>query len=645
MGGAPGAGQISVGATTGGTTVSFTGTDGDRQLTGIAAGSLENGSTDAVNGGQLNALATSTATTIGGGAAFDPLTGLMTAPTITVGGVAYDTVAAAIEAEDDRTTRAANGLADALGGGAGVGPDGTVMAPNYALGGNNYSNVGSALSALANGALGPVQYANASTPTLGNGGTPTNNLALVGSVAGPVVLDNVAAGSTAAGSTQAVNGGQLNYGLGSVAASLGGGATYDSVTGAVTAPTFSVAGGNFSTVGGALNGLDTAITGLTSGTAGLVQQTGGAPGAGAITFGAYTGGTVINVAGTDGNRTISGVAAGMITAVSTDAVNGAQLFGVQTTADGALQRSGGTMTGQIDMGGNRITNVAVPVAGTDAVNRDYVDGVAAAGSATTNALGQATAANLGGGAVYDPVTGAISAPRYIVGGVARNTVGDAIAATNRLGVQYVADAAGNPTNAVQLAGNGNGQPVALGNVAAGALTATSYDAVNGSQLYAVQQAAAGAVQYDRNTDGSLNQASVSFGTPGAPVQLRNVAPAIRSTDAVNLGQMQSALVSNLASAKAYTDGRFQEIAFDLRDVAQKAYAGTATAIALQSPALFDPGSFAMRGGAGFYRGEWALGLSFRATDDEGDWSLTGGVSGGPNSGVAASVGVDFLLFD
>ena len=96
---------------------------------------------------------------------------------------------------------------------------------------------------------------------------------------------------------------------------------------------------------------------------------------------------------------------------------------------------------------------------------------------------------------------------------------------------------------------------------------------------------------------------------------------------------------------AYTDARISDLAFDLRDVAQKSYAGTAAAMALQSPALFDPGSVAMRGGAGFYRGEWALGLSVRATDDEGQWSISGGISGGPNAGVAASVGFDFILDD
>jgi trimeric autotransporter adhesin len=198
---------------------------------------------------------------------------------------------------------------------------------------------------------------------------------------------------------------------------------------------------------------------------------------------------------------------------------------------------------------------------------------------------------------------------------------------------------------VQLSGANNGQPVAVRNVAAGAVTATSTDAVNGGQLYTVQQTVAGAVQYDRNPNGSINFSSVGFGTPGTPTQLRNVAAGIGPNDAVNVGQLQSGLANGLASAKSYTDGRISELAFDLRDVAKKAYAGTASALALQSPALFDPGTVSMRGGVGYYRGEWALGLGLRATADNGRWSLSGGVSGGPNAGVAASAGVDILIGD
>jgi len=44
-----------------------------------------------------------------------------------------------------------------------------------------------------------------------------------------------------------------------------------------------------------------------------------------------------------------------------------------STASGALQRSGGVMTGNLSMGGNRVTDVGAPVEANDAANKAYVD--------------------------------------------------------------------------------------------------------------------------------------------------------------------------------------------------------------------------------------------------------------------------------
>jgi autotransporter adhesin len=71
------------------------------------------------------------------------------------------------------------------------------------------TNLQTTVNNIANGAAGPVQYSDAGTPTVPNGGTPSNHLTLVGGSAGPVGLHNVADGVIAAGSTDAVNGGQL----------------------------------------------------------------------------------------------------------------------------------------------------------------------------------------------------------------------------------------------------------------------------------------------------------------------------------------------------------------------------------------------------------------------------------------------------
>ncbi len=103
----------------------------------------------------------------------------------------------------------------------------------------------------------------------------------------------------------------------------------------------------------------------------------------AVTVGAATGGSVVNLAGTAGNRQVTGVAAGALTATSADAVNGAQLF---------------------------------------ATNQS----VAATGNALA-ATGNAVAAALGGGASYSAATGTLTGPTYTFGSGAQFTsVGGAL---------------------------------------------------------------------------------------------------------------------------------------------------------------------------------------------------------------------------
>lgn len=51
-----------------------------------------------------------------------------------------------------------------------------------------------------------------------------------------------------------------------------------------------------------------------------------------------------------------------------------RLFGnVKETAENALPKAGGQMTGNIDMSGNKVTGIASPLDDTDAVNKGYVD--------------------------------------------------------------------------------------------------------------------------------------------------------------------------------------------------------------------------------------------------------------------------------
>jgi len=147
------------------------------RLHNVAAGRLETGSTDAINGEQLHD--TNVA---------------LTALTGTVNG--HNT--------DIATLRTS------------VGNLGTSIDAQTTLLTREGSRISANIDALRilrqeaeNGALGPVRYSTPTLPTTPNGGTVTDDITLVGTGAAPVRLHNVAAGTIGAGSTDAVNGGQL----------------------------------------------------------------------------------------------------------------------------------------------------------------------------------------------------------------------------------------------------------------------------------------------------------------------------------------------------------------------------------------------------------------------------------------------------
>ena len=170
--------------------------------------------------------------------------------------------------------------------------------------------------------------------------------------------------------------------------------------------------------------------------------------------------------------------------------------------------------------------------------------------------------------------------------------------------------------------------------------AADSDAVNVSQLKAVQGTVAAidqsAVKYDSNADGTINHNSVTMGGSNAtgPVTVHNVAPGVAGTDAVNVNQL-NAVSGGLNNRIDATNSRID-------NVEKNAYAGVAAAMALQMPASYVPGKTVMRIGAGHFKGENAVGISFRRTSENNAWSITGGVATS-RAGVGATVGAEWVF--
>ena len=299
------------------------------------------------------------------------MTGTVTAPAITVGGTTYSNVTDAVQAAGAgfnlTTGKAGTGVANGTTvEGIAAGETVTVVAGNNLIS----TQTGNSIEVALNPAL---------TGLTSIGVTGGATIDGTGIAMGGDKITGLAAGSTTAGSTEAVNGGQLNTGLASVAANLGGTSTYDPVTGTVTAPSYTIGATTFNDVGSALGAVDTAVTSLTNGTLGLVQQVGGAPSSGQIVVGSTTGGTSVSFTGTAGDRTLTGVAIGAISAASSDAVNGSQIFANQTSVatvlgGGSVVNPDGTIsTPTFNVDGTPYNNVGAALAALDKAGSAAID--------------------------------------------------------------------------------------------------------------------------------------------------------------------------------------------------------------------------------------------------------------------------------
>jgi len=108
-------------------------------------------------------------------------------------------------------------------------------------------------------------------------------------------------------------------------------------------------------------------------------------------------------------------------------------------------------------------------------------------------------------------------------------------------------------------------------------------------------------------------------------------------DSVTVQQMTGAVAASQAAMQTQINGVREEI----RGVAKAAYSGVAAALALQMPSVnpTKPEALVMRLGVGAYKGQSAVGISFRRSNKAGDWSVTGGVSM-TSTGTGAAIGVE-----
>jgi autotransporter adhesin len=171
----------------------------------------------------------------------------------------------------------------------------------------------------------------------------------------------------------------------------------------------------------------------------------------AVTFAGSGPTSTVSVGSVGAERTITNVAAGRLTASSTDAVNGSQLYATNTE----LSNVGSVVTNITNGGGIKYFKANSTLADSQATGTDSV-----AIGPNAAAIGEGDVA-LGSGSKANGATGTASAT---INGNAYTFAGAA------------------PTSTVSVGDVGAERTIT--NVAAGRLSSTSTDAVNGSQLFA-----------------------------------------------------------------------------------------------------------------------------------------------------------------
>ncbi|VWD62485.1 hemagglutinin [Burkholderia contaminans] len=357
---------LAVGAATGGVSVSFAGTSGDRKLTGVAAGEV---GTDAVNFKQLT---DAIASVEGGGT--DPLAvkyDSATKDSVTLGSAGTPVAIKNVATGDlsSTSTDAVNGsqlynatqnVATAIGGKTAVDDSGKLTA-SINVNGQDYTTVEGAIQAAAQTGSGmsatSVLYDNDERTQLTLGGLTKAGAA--------VKLTNVANGAIATDSSDAVNGSQLYDTAQSVASTIGGGTTVGT-DGKLANMSIRVNGDSYNTVEDAIQAA--AASGSTDSMAVKYDNDSRT----SVTLSGTAAGAPIllsNVA--NGVNQYDAVNFGQLSELASkvDHVDGRVSILEQAPAGGSGGSGGGTAADwDLNAGGEKITNVGNATEKTDAVN-------------------------------------------------------------------------------------------------------------------------------------------------------------------------------------------------------------------------------------------------------------------------------------
>ncbi|WP_244141823.1 YadA family autotransporter adhesin [Burkholderia gladioli] len=459
---------------------------------------------------------------------------------------------------------------------------------------------------------------------------------------------------------------------GGVASALGGGATYDPATGTFTAPTYTTHKANGTTakvnnVGDALDsinsngikyfhtnarGKDSIASGVDSIAIGPSATANAdnsvAIGKGSIasaampvssatiggsTFGNFAGskpvGTV-NIGAPGFERQLTGLAAGRLSAGSTDAVNGSQLF--QTNAAVAsLSSSLSTTAGTLS---NSVASLSTSTAASlsklsSSISSPILQGSLSTGVSSSNgSVGSLSTGQSNSGTTLASLsTGTSSNSGSASTGTSPNagsqppgtsaTTGSLSTSVGATGVQMASLSTSTPDNTPRLPTAGGYAGGYAGDMSAPGAKAPSV--TTGSNSVALGQG---------STDGGRSNV-VSVGSAAQQRQITHVAPGTEGTDAVNLNQL-NAVSTSMSQALAGQQNQLDGLGTQVRRTADMARRGIAAVGAMASiPQLDANSNFGMGLGTASFAGQKAIAVNMQARiSDNLKAAVNGGFSGG-----------------
>ncbi|WP_335953909.1 ESPR-type extended signal peptide-containing protein [Acinetobacter higginsii] len=640
---------------------------GDKVISNVADGSIAKGSKDAVNGGQIQNISDSIKNSIGGNTTVNPDGSIVTN---NIGGTGKNNINDAISNVKDAATKAKTTVTEG---------DNIVVKETTNKDGSTNYEVSTKKDLNLDSITTGDTVLNDKGLTIKDGPSITKD----GINAGNKVITNVADGSIANGSKDAVNGGQIQNISDSIKNSIGGDTTVNK-DGSIT--TNNIGGTGKDNINDAIKSVDDKVT---TGVNDLTNK--------GLNFAGNAGADVhrklgekLNIVGGADAATAEDKTSGenVITRTTADGIKVELLkdakFDSITTGNTVINNNGLTIKGGpsitingIDAGGKKIINVADGVDAKDAVNKGQLDKQ-----------------------IND----------------VKDQIGKEIGDLSDNAVKYDKDKDGNvDKNSVTLGGGDKGTN--LKNVADGKVEEGSKDAVNGGQLWDVQK------QVDKNSNDIQNinnninninngksglvqqqtpngEITVGKDTGGTSINMAGkdgdrVVQGVKdgeikagSNQAVNGGQIHNISNSIKNSIGGETvvnqDGsittnniggtgknnindaigtlnqsnqelgnkinnlgdQLQQVFYDtnkrIDNLEDKMSAGIAATAALEE-APYVPGKLTMAVGAAYYNDQNAVGVTFRRTADNGRWSLTTGAALGSQGSPLVRIGVSTII--